>query len=78
VAIDGLGGIGKSTLAMEAAWRLTDRLPDGQLYLDLCGSGIGLNPLPRRMPCPTCCAASAPTRATSPRNSRRPLPSTAR
>jgi hypothetical protein len=44
-AIDGLGGIGKSTLAVEAAWRLAERFPDGQLYLDLHGSTIGLDPL---------------------------------
>jgi hypothetical protein len=44
-AIDGLGGIGKSALAVEAAWRLAERFPDGQLYLDLHGSTLGLEPL---------------------------------
>jgi tetratricopeptide (TPR) repeat protein len=45
-AIDGLGGVGKSALAVEVAWSLADRFPDGQLYLDLQGSTPGLTPLP--------------------------------
>jgi len=44
-AIDGLGGVGKSALAVEAAWSLADRFPDGQVYLDLQGSTPGLAPL---------------------------------
>jgi len=44
-AIDGLGGVGKSYLAIEAAWRLAGRFPDGQLYVDLQGSTVGLRPL---------------------------------
>jgi tetratricopeptide (TPR) repeat protein len=45
VAIHGLSGVGKSALAVEAAWRLLDRYPDGQLYLDLHGASAGLAPL---------------------------------
>jgi hypothetical protein len=45
VAVHGLAGIGKSALAVEAAWRLQDRFPDGQLYLDLHGATKGLAPL---------------------------------
>ncbi|MFI5934049.1 BTAD domain-containing putative transcriptional regulator [Actinoplanes sp. NPDC051494] len=37
VAMDGMGGVGKSTLAAHFAHMVTDRLTDGQLYLDLRG-----------------------------------------
>ncbi|KFU75360.1 DNA-binding transcriptional activator of the SARP family [Amycolatopsis lurida] len=36
-AIDGAGGIGKTSLAVRYARQLTDSCPDGQLYLDLRG-----------------------------------------
>ncbi len=39
VAITGMGGIGKTTLAVHAAQRLTDSYPDGHLYLNLRGYG---------------------------------------
>jgi tetratricopeptide (TPR) repeat protein len=44
-AIDGMGGIGKSALAIQAANQLADRFSDGQLYVNLQGATAGLAPL---------------------------------
>lgn len=37
LVIDGMAGSGKTTLAVQVAHRLTERYPDGQLFLDLQG-----------------------------------------
>jgi tetratricopeptide (TPR) repeat protein len=41
--IRGLGGVGKTTLALKLAERVKDQFPDAQIYLDL--QGAGANPL---------------------------------
>ena len=43
-AIDGMAGIGKTALAVQAAQRLAERFPDGQLFLDLHGYTQGHPP----------------------------------
>jgi DNA-binding SARP family transcriptional activator len=48
IAIDGMGGVGKTSLAVRAAHLLADRYPDGQLYLDLRGYTAGRPPVTPR------------------------------
>ncbi|WP_404958638.1 BTAD domain-containing putative transcriptional regulator [Streptomyces sp. 147326] len=45
VAIDGMGGMGKTTLAVRAAHRLAGGYPDGQLHIDLHGFTPGGKPV---------------------------------
>jgi len=44
-AIDGMAGIGKSALAIQAGHLLAGAFPDGQLYVNLRGATPGLAPL---------------------------------
>ncbi|MFJ9342468.1 AfsR/SARP family transcriptional regulator [Streptomyces sp. NPDC101733] len=45
VAVDGMGGTGKTSLAVRVAHRLAERYPDGQLHVDLRGYTPGERPL---------------------------------
>lgn len=45
VAIDGMAGVGKTTLAVHAAHSLTPRFPDGQLFVNLHGHTQGMTPV---------------------------------
>ncbi|MBM7785036.1 AfsR/SARP family transcriptional regulator [Tenggerimyces flavus] len=44
-AIDGMAGVGKTTLAVHLAHQLAERYPDGQLFLDLHGFTEGIEPV---------------------------------
>jgi DNA-binding SARP family transcriptional activator/tetratricopeptide (TPR) repeat protein len=44
-AIDGMPGVGKTALAVRAAYLLRDRFPDRQLFVDLRGHTPGQDPL---------------------------------
>ncbi len=45
IGVDGMGGCGKTTLAVHAAHRLSEHYPDGQLHLDMFGYASGEQPL---------------------------------
>ena len=44
-AIDGMAGIGKTTLAVHAAHQLAERFPDGQFFLPLHAHTPGQRPV---------------------------------
>jgi tetratricopeptide (TPR) repeat protein len=44
-AIDGMAGVGKTALAVQAAHQMVERYPDGQLFIDLHGYTEGVPPV---------------------------------
>jgi tetratricopeptide (TPR) repeat protein/DNA-binding SARP family transcriptional activator len=44
-AIDGMAGVGKTALAVQAAHQMVERYPDGQLFIDLHGYTQGVAPV---------------------------------
>jgi tetratricopeptide (TPR) repeat protein/DNA-binding SARP family transcriptional activator len=44
-AIDGMAGVGKTALAVQAAHQMAGRYPDGQLFIDLHGYTQGVTPI---------------------------------
>ncbi|MEU1183812.1 BTAD domain-containing putative transcriptional regulator [Streptomyces sp. NPDC005820] len=44
-AVDGMAGVGKTSLAVQAGHLLADRFPDGALFVDLQGHSLGKTPL---------------------------------
>ncbi|MFI9383700.1 BTAD domain-containing putative transcriptional regulator [Kutzneria sp. NPDC052558] len=45
-AIDGMGGVGKTTLAVHLVHGIADEFPDGQYFIDLRGFSLGQDPVP--------------------------------
>jgi DNA-binding SARP family transcriptional activator len=45
ITVDGMAGVGKTSLAVHTAHRLAERFPDGQLFVDLHGYTPGRDPV---------------------------------
>ncbi|WP_170067866.1 AfsR/SARP family transcriptional regulator [Lentzea guizhouensis] len=45
VAVDGMAGVGKTSLLVHMAHRLADGFPDGQFYVDLLGYAVDRKPM---------------------------------
>ncbi|MET8248166.1 BTAD domain-containing putative transcriptional regulator [Streptomyces sp. NPDC005202] len=66
IAVDGMGGVGKTTLAVHVAHRVTAHYPDGQYFIGLYGYSAHRPPLPPEQALATLLQASGVPREAIP------------
>lgn len=76
VAVGGMAGVGKTTLAVHWARQSTEHFPDGQIHVDLQGYHPTRAPSVPRRPCAPCSMPSEPVRQGKTTTKQRSTPST--